>query len=235
MLKSCIIIEDQPPAQRILQKYIADIGSLELKQTFNNALDAIPYLQQHSIDILFLDIHLPKISGMDFLKTVNNNAQVILTTAFTDYAIDSYEFNVVDYLLKPFSFQRFVKAVAKAHNASKVLASLPVEMAPTKAQPFFIKSGYDLIKIESSDIIYIQSDADYTQIKTKDKSHLSIETLKQWMEKLDDSFCQIHKSYIVNVNAISKIAANHAWIANTEKKIPIGRAFKEDFIKKLKV
>ncbi len=109
---NCIIIEDQPPAQRILKKYIQDIGSLHLKATFSDAIQAMEFLKTEAVDLIFLDIHLPKISGIDFLKAMQNPPHVILTTAFPDYALESYEFNVVDYLLKPFSFQRFVKAVA---------------------------------------------------------------------------------------------------------------------------
>lgn len=237
MLKTCIIIEDQPPAQRILQKYIADVGSLELLHTFNNALEAIPYLQQNSVDIVFLDIHLPKISGIDFLKTLQNSPDIILTTAFSDYAIESYEYNVVDYLLKPFSFQRFVKAIAKANN--KATTSQPREthneQAKTAvAQTFLIKSGYDLIKIKSDDIMYIHSDSDYTEVATKDKKIISSDSLKQWLEKLNDHFLQTHKSYIVNSDYVSKVSGNQIIINGIEQKIPIGRAYKERFIEKIK-
>ncbi|MGB5228874.1 MAG: response regulator, partial [Eudoraea sp.] len=110
---NCIIIEDQPPAQRILKKFIEDIGSLQLKGVFSDAIQAMEFLKTNSVDLMFLDIHLPKISGIDFLRTMPNPPFVILTTAFSDYALESYDLNVVDYLLKPFSFQRFVKAVSK--------------------------------------------------------------------------------------------------------------------------
>lgn len=236
MLKTCIIIEDQPPAQRILQKYIADLGSLELMHTFNNALEAIPYLQQNSIDIVFLDIHLPKISGIDFLKTLQNSPNIILTTAFSDYAIESYEYNVVDYLLKPFSFQRFVKAIAKANNKTTPQPQeIDKEQLKTPVlQTFLIKSGYDLIKIKSDDIMYIHSDSDYTEVATKDKKIISSDSLKQWLEKLTDNFLQTHKSYIVNSNYISKVSGNQVFILESEQKIPIGRSFKERFIEKIK-
>jgi response regulator of citrate/malate metabolism len=109
----CIIIEDQPPAQRVLKKFIADIGNMDLKATFADALRAMDFLKTEEIDLIFLDIHLPKISGIDFLKTLHHRPNVILTTAFSDYALESYEYDVVDYLLKPFSFERFVQAVSK--------------------------------------------------------------------------------------------------------------------------
>ena len=109
----CIIIEDQPPAQRVLKKYITDLGTIELAGTFPDALQAMEFLRKGEIDLIFLDIHLPKISGIDFLKTLVQKPNVILTTAFSDYALESYDYNVVDYLLKPFSFERFIKAVSK--------------------------------------------------------------------------------------------------------------------------
>ncbi len=163
----CIIIEDQPPAQRILKKYIEDIGSLELKATFSDAIQAIDYLKLELIDLIFLDIHLPKMSGMDLLKTSANLPPVILTTAFTDYALESYEFNVVDYLLKPFSFQRFVKAVSKVSLPD--LAGQKTTVPPKQTlstREIFIKSGYEHIKVAVDDIIYIKSDADYTELFT---------------------------------------------------------------------
>ncbi len=137
----CIIVEDQPPAQRILKKYIKDLGTLDLVDTFSNAIDAMEFLKSNEVDLIFLDIHLPKISGIDFLKAMPNPPAVILTTAFADYALQGYEFNVVDYLLKPFSFQRFVKAVAKVPlKAVKSLADNDVEIKPVQ-KTMFIKSG----------------------------------------------------------------------------------------------
>ena len=229
MLRSCIIIEDQPPAQRILQKFIEDIGSLELKATFSDAIEAIAFLQQHSVDLIFLDIHLPKISGMDFLKTLQHPPQVILTTAFSDYALESYEYNVVDYLLKPFSFQRFVQAVTKSAALTPNGNSNAIVEATSQETTFFIKSGYDLIKVDRHDILYLKSDADYTEIITLIKSHLSAESLKHWLAKLGEGFCQVHKSYIVNLAHIQKVSGNRIYLSN-ESVIPIGRAFKERFM-----
>src|SRR5210317_1768791 len=159
---NCIIIEDQPPAQRILKKFIEDIGTLHLKGVFSDAIEAMEFLKSNSVDLMFLDIHLPKISGIDFPKSMPNPPHVILTTAFSEYALESYEFDVVDYLLKPFSFQRFVKAVSKVSmqhtTASSMLSS------PTLKTEMFIKSGYEHIKITIQDILYIQSDIDYTEL-----------------------------------------------------------------------
>ena len=223
---NCIIIEDQPPAQRILKKYIEDIGSLELMATFSDAIQAMGFLKTEAIDLIFLDIHLPKISGIDFLKSLPHPPQVILTTAFPDYALESYELNVVDYLLKPFSFQRFVKAVSKVSvNKTKASTAGPESMR----QEIFIKSGYEHIKIRIEDILYITSDADYTEIHLPQKMYLSSEPLRNWLEQLDEhQFVRVHKSFIINASKIEKVSGNLVFLVG-QIKIPLGRAYKESF------
>lgn len=231
MLKTCIIIEDQPPAQRILQKYIADIGFINLRGTFSDAIKAMEFLNTEPIDIIFLDIHLPRISGIDFLKSVPYNPSIILTTAFSDYALESYEYNVVDYLLKPFSFQRFIQAISKLPVPQKntVTPDLEKEGSKEAIETIFIKSGYDHIKIVISEIIYIKSDTDYTEIITKKKTYLSSNSLKYWLEKLGSKhFCRVHKSYIINTQHLIKTSGNLVYVPNVT--IPIGRAYKDAFI-----
>lgn len=201
-----IIIEDQPPAQRVLKKYIGDMGNMELKATFVDALQAMDFLKSEPVDLIFLDIHLPKISGIDFLKALTHKPQVILTTAFSEYALESYEYDVVDYLLKPFSFERFVQAVSKVHilksEGFKPENQIEIVSSP---EVIFIKSGYEYIKIDVADIRFIQSDADYTEIFTSEKKYLSQEPLRHWEEYLDPKkFVRIHKSYILNTSKIKK-------------------------------
>lgn len=226
---NCIIIEDQPPAQRILKKYIEDLGTLQLKATCSDAIQALDVLKHEPIDLLFLDIHLPKISGIDFLKTLPHPPAVILTTAFPDYALESYELDVVDYLLKPFSFQRFVKAVAKV-SLKQSSPKLPDPAEKTRKE-IFIKSGYELIKVTIDDIFYIKSDADYTIIHTPKKRYLSPEPLRYWLEQLPlQQFVRTHKSYIVNSSKIEKVVGNQIHLTE-QTQIPIGRVFKDDFIK----
>lgn len=225
----CIIIEDQAPAQRILKKFIKDIGSLELCGTFSDALKGLEFLQKEEVDLIFLDIHLPKISGIDFLKTLKQTPEVILTTAFSDYAIESYELDVVDYLLKPFSFQRFVKAVSKVQQRQKETATL-VKQDVVQSKEIFIKSGHEHIKIKISDIHFIRSDTDYTELITTDKKHLSNEALKHWVKTIDQ-FVQVHKSYIINPTHIAKVSGSQIYLKNGEN-IPIGRAYKEAFVSK---
>ena len=222
---SCIIIEDQAPAQRVLKKYIQDVGTLELKAVFSNAIEALEYLKSHSIDLMFLDIHLPKISGIDFLKTIVNPPAVIFTTAFSDYAVQGYELNVVDYLVKPFSFERFVQAINKVQPKESV--------QDTSANlEFFVKSGHEYIKVKSEEVVYIQSDMDYTEIHQKDKKLLTPETLSFWENKLRaNDFIRVHKSYLINTACIEKIAGNQVYLFGGIQ-VPIGRVYKDAFLGK---
>lgn len=221
----CIIIEDQPPAQRILKKYIADLGTLNLVGTFPDAIQALTFCQKEPVDLIFLDIHLPKISGMEFLKTLVHPPHIILTTAFPDYALESYEFNVVDYLLKPFSFQRFVQAVTKIESSN----TAPASAENSKPAPIFVKSGYEHIKIRPEEILYIRSDADYTEIHLPQQRYLSQWTLQEWLDHLDPStFMRIHKSYILQIEHIEKVSGNQVTLAGGIH-LPIGRVYKEAF------
>ncbi len=229
---SCVIIEDQAPAQRILQKYIGDVEALELKGVFADPLAAFEFLKKTPVDVIFLDVQLPKISGIDFLDILPKGPQVVLTTAFSDYAIQGYELNIVDYLLKPFSFQRFLKAVTKLMaNMDKPSAKIESESTETqlKGKEFiFIKSGHDHFKIALKDILYIKSDSDYTEVFTEEKRIITAYSLKTWNDSLlNDTFCQTHRSYIINTEKITKISGNSLFI--NELLIPIGRAYREHF------
>ena len=229
----CIIIEDQPPAQRVLQKYIGEMKSLDLKATFADALKAMDYLKTEEVDLIFLDIHLPKISGMDFLKALNRKPHVILTTAFSEYALESYEYHVIDYLLKPFSFERFVMAISKIPPTNLQKSSMDMDLErKTVSEVIFIKSGYEHLKISLEDIMYIQSEADYTEIFTTEKKHLTSHSLRYWLQTLpEDQFAQVHKSYIVNIRQIVKVSGKRIFF-DKETDVPIGRAFKEGFVEK---
>lgn len=221
----CIIIEDQVPAQRILMHYLDQTPSIELLETFSNPIEAKTYLQtaNHTIDLIFLDIHLPHLSGIELLKTLTSQPMVILTTAFSDYGVESYEFNVIDYLLKPFSFERFSKAVHKAIRAHQN----NIAEHPT----IILKSGHEQFSIEIDRILYIKSELDYTEVHTLTKKYLSQHTLKYWLEKLSDrSFVQLHKSYIVHLKHIRKQSGNQVVLSNAHS-LPIGRVFKSAFIK----
>ena len=233
-MTSCIIIEDQAPAQRILKKYIGDVEQLELKDTFGNALAALEYLKTNPVDLLFLDIHLPKLSGIDFLTILTPKPKVILTTAFPDYALKGYELNVTDYLLKPFSFERFFKAVSKVIYREElvqiVTPPITTENTATTANFLFVKSGVDFQKIEIPTIQFIKSLGDYTQVFTRDRKHIITQPLKYWIERLPaEYFCQIHKSCVINVPHIQKVSGSQVYIG--KEVLPIGRTFRENFFK----
>ena len=226
---NCIIIEDQLPAQRILKKYIADTNSLILVGAYIDALEAMQALKSEKIDLIFLDIHLPKLSGIDFLKTLPNPPEVILTTAFQDYALESYELNVVDYLLKPFSFQRFVKAISKVGMKIENASIKSENQTSNSSEEVYIKSGYDHIRVKTDDILYIMADSDYTEIHLKEKKHLSSKSLRYWEEFLSNKkFRRVHKSYVLNTNKINKVSGNQAFLENGVI-VPIGRAYKNEF------
>lgn len=222
----CIIIEDQPPAQRILKKYLEDLGTCTLVGTFSDPLKALVFLQQEPVDLLFLDIHLPKMSGIEFLKSLPYKPRVIFTTAFPEYALEGYELDVVDYLLKPFSFQRFVKAMGKVPRQDFLHESHPYDAK----KECFIKVGYEHVRIAFEDIQYLMADGDYCEIVLSEKKHLSSDPLKKWVEMLDDMvFIRVHKSFILNSKRIDKISGNQVFM-NNGKVIPIGRAYKDAFL-----
>lgn len=226
----CIIVEDQPPAQRILKKYIQDVPNLELVDMFSDGLSAMEFLNRESVDIMFLDIHLPKINGLDFLKSIPDPPQVILTTAFSEYALEGYDLNVVDYLLKPFSFQRFLQAVNKANAKLDVQRSGSVDEPLTE---IYVKSSHEHIKVLVDDIYTITSDSDYTEIHLEDKKILSNEPLRHWVSVLGgDQFYQIHKSHIINTKKIDRISGNLLILTNGAK-VPLGRAYKDTFLKSI--
>lgn len=226
----CIIVEDQPPAQRILRKFVEDVPNLELIGVFSDGLQAMEFLNAETVDLMFLDIHLPKINGLDFLKSIPDAPQVVLTTAFSEYALEGYDLNVVDYLLKPFSFQRFLQAVNKV-NAKHEHGVLKNEV--TTVTEIFVKSSHEHIKVSVKDIFAISSDSDYTEIYLKNKKILSNEPLRHWIDILGGSqFYQVHKSHIINTKKIDKISGNLV-ILTDGSKIPLGRAYKDHFLKSI--
>lgn len=225
---NCLIIEDQPPAQRILRKYIEDQGSLQLLEVFGDPLKAMAYLQENSVDLIFLDINLPKLSGISFLKTLQKRPQVILTTAYSEYALEGYELDVVDYLLKPFSFERFLKAVSKVRPPK---AESPTSSSPGRKE-HFVKIGYEHVRIAFEDILYLAADGDYCEIYLDGKKHLSSESLKKWIELLDGwDFYRIHKSFVVNIQHIERVSGG-TLILRDGSQLPLGRAYKEEFMER---
>lgn len=226
---NCIVIEDEIPAQKILQNFIGKIPNLQLIGTFNAAIAAHSFLNSNEVDLIFLDINLPDISGLEFIKTVKNPPSIIITTAYPDYAVSSFELDtIVDYLVKPIRFERFFKAINKIK--SKQEESLEVD----ESKSIFLNVDKTHHKIILNDIIYVESDRNYISLITKNKSLSFIDTLKSWVDKLDNQqFIQVHKSFIVNVKRVDKISGNTLFIA--DKKIPIGRTYKLELLKTLNI
>ncbi|MEC8831514.1 MAG: response regulator transcription factor, partial [Bacteroidota bacterium] len=207
-----------------MRKFIQDVPTLELVDVFSDGIKAMDFLNRETVDLMFLDIHLPKINGLDFLKSMPDPPHVILTTAFSEYALEGYDLNVVDYLLKPFSFQRFLQAV------NKVNAKYEYKLFKDDGTPLteiYVKSSHEHIKVLVKDIFTITSDSDYTEIHLKEKKILSNEPLRHWVEVLGGSqFYQIHKSHVINTKKIDRISGNLVLLSNGAK-VPMGRAYKD--------
>lgn len=226
-----IIVDDEPLAQEVLGTYIQKFPQLELVAQCNNAIEAGEFLRSNSIDLMFLDIQMPQISGIDFLKTLAHPPQVIFTTAFSEYAMAGYELNVVDYLLKPIAFDRFAKAVNKALASGPSQGSdAATDAAKDQAADYiFVKADKKLIKVRFSDISYIEGLKDYVILHTPEGRIVTLQTMKSLEKKLpSDIFMRIHRSYIVNLANVSIIEGNT--IQMGKKIIPIGKNYKDKLL-----
>ncbi len=238
----CVIIDDEPLALGIIKSYCEDIGALNIVGTFTNALEAIPLLSDTNVDLVFLDIEMPQINGIDFIKTLDHKPLFVFTTAYSQYALEGFEINAVDYLVKPIPFPRFVKAVNRAKEiyelkrANKEPSVLQVKesLATSGVEEFvFVKSDYGTVKIKLSDIRYIQGLKDYLKIHVfEEKPILTLMTFKDIQSKLpENQFLRVHRSYIVNIRSINSIQRSKVIIDNI--RIPIGDSYKTDFLKKI--
>ena len=230
----CLIIEDELPAQRVLQKYLTMTPGTELIGTYQSAVEANEVLRSTTVDTLFLDIRLPFLSGTDFLKTLVQppRPKVIITTAYPDYAVESFELDVADYLVKPFSFERFLRAINKVRGSAPTLLSAPAAHSATKGASIFVNADKMLHKVQLADILYLESVKDYVRIVLPEQKIMFLDNLKSWEEKLSaHPFARIHKSYLVNLDKISKVYGNTVVLPGGE--LPIGRTYKDDFIRRI--
>ena len=226
---SCVIIEDEPLAQNVLKKYIEDHPALELAGIFPDAIEAQSLLSQKNIQLVFLDINLPMLSGLNFLKTLINPPLIIVTTAYPEFAIEGFELGVIDYLLKPFSFERFLKAVNKASEKLNMLRNVTEQSSPF----IFIKADKKVYKVDLEKILYIEATGDYLKIYTVETNYLIHSTLKNFLEDLpSSSFLQVHKSFIIAKSKIVFIEGNYIRVADRD--IPIGASYREEVLRKLK-
>lgn len=234
---NCIIIEDEVPAQEILISYIEKIPDLNLLGVFNSTLKANAIVQSETVDVLFLDINLPDISGMNYLKTLKKPPIVVITTAYANYAAESFEYNsIIDYLVKPFNFERFLKSINKidaGQTAVRRIQHQAIKEITKNDESIFINVDKTLHKINLTDIVYVQSDRNYVTVVTKEFSLVFIDTLKKWTLHLkQDNFVQIHRSFIININYIEKLTSSIVYI--NEEKIPVGKTYKNNLFKMVK-
>jgi len=233
----CLVVDDEPLAIDILEDYISKIPFLSLTKSFQNPIEALSEVQEGNIDLVFLDVQMPELTGIQFLKIANGKCKVILTTAYPQYALEGYELNVLDYLLKPIAFDRFYKAAQKAKESicNIPAAAVSVETLPPIPQTIindfiFVKTEYKIQKIYLNDILFIEGLKDYISIYTKNDRIITLQSMKKIDEALPDHlFVRVHKSYIVALDKIESIERSR--IAITNKIIPIGDTFRDCFFK----
>lgn len=224
---NCIAIEDEPLALKKIKEYIEQVDYLNLLEGFNNAVDAIGFLKKNSVDLIFLDIRMKKLSGIQFLESLQFKPKVIITSAYDEYALKGYELDVADYLLKPFTFERFLKSVDKVYN------QLNTSQSENSNDYIFVKTEYRIERIEIRDILYVQGMKDYLQIHTTDRKIMTLQTFKNLLRILPQiDFQRIHNSYIVSISKIENIERNRIRIG--KDLIPISDSYKEIFFGILK-
>ena len=217
-----IIIDDEPLAHDIIKEFCSMLPHLQLEKDCYNAMEAMEYLNKNTVDFMFLDINMPKLTGLDFLKTLTNPPKTIITTAYKEHALEGFELNVVDYLVKPFSFERLVKSINKVVQADQKATEISTTESGYR---FFIKGDKKYHQISSDDILYIEAYGNYTKIYLKDEMIVSHEKISAFEELLPpDTFLRVHKSFIVALEKIKLIEGNRIMIETHE--IPIGQTYK---------
>ena len=223
---SCIIVEDEPLAAEVLQDYIRQVSFLTLKGICSDAIFALELLQKEKVDLIFLDIHLPKLKGLDFLKTLKHAPEIIITSAYHEYALQGYEFNVVDYLLKPFEFSRFLTAVNKLKHPVFSEGNVPLIVPEPERRFLFFNVNKKNIKIYLDEILYIESLKEYIRIYTKTRNILTKFQLGEIEELLNKAnFIRVHRSFIVAKDKIEAFTATDIEING--KQVPVGRSYKD--------
>lgn len=237
----CIAVDDEPLALDIIEDYVSKVPFLELVKRTENPIEALQMVQAGGVDLVFLDIQMPELTGIQFLKIANSKARYILTTAYSQYALESYDLNVSDYLLKPIAFDRFYKAVEKVHNQVKpvevvqppqpILTSAPFSAAAVPVQDFiFVKTEHKIQKIELDHILYIEGLKDYISIYTRTERIITLQNMKKMEETLPQGqFIRVHKSYIISLDKIESIERSRISICG--KVIPIGDTYRDEFFR----
>jgi DNA-binding LytR/AlgR family response regulator len=232
---NCLIIDDEPIAIRVIKKHLAAFPDFKIVAECNNAIEAMPVLSKKKIDLLFCDIQMPQITGVDFIRSLSHPPRIILTTAYREYAIEGYELNVLDYLLKPISFERFTKAINKfmemeSHKPDQ--SNFQQENSNATSEYLFLKADKKHYKVNLNDILYFESLGDYVIAFSNDKKIVTKERLSHLAESLPaEQFMQIHRSYLVSISKIESVGPGYVEI--NKKKLPVGRSYKPELSKLL--
>ena len=229
----CLIVEDEPLARQIISRYVQQVPTLQLAGECANAIQAFTFLQQHPVDLLFLDIRMPQLNGNDFLKALQNPPKVIFTTAFSDYALESYELDAIDYLMKPITFERFLKAVNKATDPGTTRNELKSVQVEKKTESFvYFRADRKMIKVMLQDILYVESMKDYVKIITSNSTIISRQSISSVEAMLPEKeFIRTHRSFIVSLQKIRSFTQELIEIEKTE--IPIGKIYRNGVMKML--
>ncbi len=226
MTYKCLIVDDEPIARKILAEYLAELSDIVIIGQLKNAIEAINFLANQEVDILFLDINMPKLSGVQFLKNIKNPPLVIFTTAYSEYAVAAFELEAFDYLVKPIAFDRFLKAV---NNAKKRLSEKNTGREQSKL--FTIKENKRIYKVNFEEVFLLQAYGDYVRIYTKEKKYVTKNKLNLVKSTLPNYFMQVHRSYIINLNHLKYVEGNMVQV-ETES-VPVSLSFKEELMKRL--
>ncbi|MEI9943655.1 MAG: LytTR family DNA-binding domain-containing protein [Chitinophagaceae bacterium] len=229
---NCLVADDEPIAREIIENYCTHLPRLKVVASCSNALEAKAVMQNEKIDILFLDINMPVLDGISFLKTIQNKPQVIFTTAYKEYALNAFDLAAVDYLLKPFSLERFIIAVDKAIERLDKTPPAPLRSATEETEAhLFIKADNKIFRIAHKDIIYAEANGNYTKIITSSNTFMPSITFSGFEEQLPAQFIRVHRSFIINKSFITHIEGNRVYLNAVE--VPIGTNYKEKFLKEL--
>jgi DNA-binding LytR/AlgR family response regulator len=223
----CIVVDDEPLAISLLESYVQKVPFLELVFSTENPIEALEFIQNNESDLIFLDIQMPELTGINFMKILGDKQKYILTTAYSEYALEGYEHNIVDYLLKPISFERFYKSALKAQERFAFNEN-------KEDSYFFVKSSGQQYRINFDDILYVESIKDYVSIKTSEQEYIVLDTLKSMEQQLpENNFVRNHKSFIINLNHIKTLGSKKI-ILLSDKEIPIGESFRMNLLIKIK-
>lgn len=228
---TCMIVDDEPLAVQLLEDYIAQSGSLRLAFKCYHAMDALRFLKQQPVDLIFMDINMPKLTGMELASLLSPEQKIIFTTAYSEYAVQSYEKNAIDYLLKPITFDRFLKAVSKVEKLVDTKADEKELSKDMEGKAVFVKSGKSIVKISIDDILFVEGLKDYVCIHTQSEKLVAYKRMKDLEETLPTHFMRIHNSYIVNLDRVSRFEENHLFLG--QERIPISDKYRDQFLRQI--